>query len=172
MPSEYAELVVLRIGEHDPPHLALADVGVAGAEREQTFDLGVLVVGIQVDVQTILLELRVVDRNKADPGIGVITFRNQHLLLILVEHAVPEDFGPEAGERARVVCVDRRSACDPRLPRENISASRGEGIAASNPVRTSTPASASEAIDTSRLYFFDARTGAAIALRSAQLPGN
>ena len=35
---EHAELVALRIGEHDPRHGRLPDVDMSGAGRDQSFD--------------------------------------------------------------------------------------------------------------------------------------
>src|SRR4051812_42496545 len=53
--AEHAELVALGVGEDDPGRRAvLTDVGAGGAERHQPIDLGILVVGAEVEVQPVL----------------------------------------------------------------------------------------------------------------------
>jgi hypothetical protein len=51
-----AELVPLWVGQYDPAHIALADVGVPGTEVEQATDLFVLlpVGGVDVEVEPVL----------------------------------------------------------------------------------------------------------------------
>ena len=55
--TEDAELVALGIGHDHPADLALTDVGPARSERDEALDLGVLVVGAQVEVDAILHRL-------------------------------------------------------------------------------------------------------------------
>jgi hypothetical protein len=51
-----AEFVPLWVGQYDPAHIALADVGVPGTEVEQATDLFVLlpVGGVDVEVEPVL----------------------------------------------------------------------------------------------------------------------
>jgi hypothetical protein len=58
--GENAELVTFRVGEHDPGHVALADVGAAGAEVEEPLHLVFLVVGVEVEMQSVLMGFGVV----------------------------------------------------------------------------------------------------------------
>jgi hypothetical protein len=60
---DQAELVALRVGEDDPGGVGrLADVGAGGAEGDEAFGLGLLVVGAQVQVQAVLHALGLGDR--------------------------------------------------------------------------------------------------------------
>ena len=51
---ENAELVALGVGEDHPGNVILTDVGAAGTHGDQTVDLGGLVVGHKIQVETIL----------------------------------------------------------------------------------------------------------------------
>src|SRR6185369_8615064 len=51
---EDAELVALRVGEHHPRLLALAYVDMPGAQTGHTVDLGLLIVGTEVEVDAVL----------------------------------------------------------------------------------------------------------------------
>src|SRR3954468_8747624 len=58
--GERAELVAVRVGEHRPGNVSLADVEPSGAERDQAIDLRALVVvgvGRDVEVETVLRPL-------------------------------------------------------------------------------------------------------------------
>src|SRR5580658_5793543 len=71
-PSQQAELVALRVGQHVPAFVAgLADVGPAGARREQPVQLRVLVAvgGVDVDVQPELAPLGFVRPVDDDGGL-------------------------------------------------------------------------------------------------------
>jgi hypothetical protein len=71
MGTQHAQLAALGIGEHDPALVgALPDVDRPGAERDDAFDLGDLVVRVQVDVQPVLdlLLLGVEQEAQAEPG--------------------------------------------------------------------------------------------------------
>ncbi|ABK69872.1 hypothetical protein MSMEG_5115 [Mycolicibacterium smegmatis MC2 155] len=65
---QYAELVALRVGEYHPTLLALPDVDVARAQADQPVDLGLLVVGGEVDVEAVLDGLAVGHREEQPDG--------------------------------------------------------------------------------------------------------
>jgi hypothetical protein len=53
--AEHAELVVLRVGQHDPRHVGgLSDRRPRRAESDQALDLGVLVLEAQVEMEPVL----------------------------------------------------------------------------------------------------------------------
>src|SRR5262245_18031413 len=66
--AQQAELVALRVGEHVPADLALADVGRRGAEIEQPAQLGVLLAvgGVEIQVQPVLGALRLGSLGEVD----------------------------------------------------------------------------------------------------------
>src|SRR5207245_2116083 len=53
---EHAELVVFRVGHHNPGHFALPDVDATGSQRDQTLDFFLLrhADRVHVDVQPVL----------------------------------------------------------------------------------------------------------------------
>src|SRR4051794_36532736 len=110
---QQAELVALGVGQDVPALVAaLADVGPDGTERQQSFELGVLVPigGVDVDVQPHLAGCRVGHRaedegrrgaSEAGPGADL-----DRAVLLPAEDAVVEHGRPERGEGLGVAAVD------------------------------------------------------------------
>ncbi len=66
--SKNAELVSLRIGENDPRPLALSNVDSNSAQREQTIDFIIPIVGAEVEVQPVLYRLCLRNPNEQKSG--------------------------------------------------------------------------------------------------------
>lgn len=62
--AEYAELIALRIGQHHPRHFALPDVNTGCAECNESLDLGVLIVRLEVEMKAVLDLFAFVDRHE------------------------------------------------------------------------------------------------------------
>jgi hypothetical protein len=62
MIPEHAEFVALRISQHHPGHLTLANVDTRSAECDESFDLGVLSLGAKVEMKAVLGMFLVGDR--------------------------------------------------------------------------------------------------------------
>jgi len=112
-PSQQAKLVALRVGQHVPAFVAgLADVGPAGARREQPVELRLLVAvgGIDVDVQPKLATLEFVRPVEDDGGLRTAeaSLRRSDLdaAVDAVELDIAEDRAPEPGQQVRIVCVE------------------------------------------------------------------
>ena len=108
-----AKLVALRVGQHVPAFVAgLADVGPAGARREQPVELRLLVVvgGVDVDVQPKLAPLGFVRPVEDDGGLRTAeaSLRRSDLdaAVDAVEFDIAEDRAPEPGQQVRIVCVE------------------------------------------------------------------
>src|SRR5689334_2322477 len=105
--SEDAELVALGVGQHDPGHVVtLAHVDVPGTHVDQPLDLGVAIVRIEVDVQPVLAELRVVDLHEHELRVGLAGRRDDNLLRVLEGDVVVEHLSPPAPQPPRVEGVD------------------------------------------------------------------
>src|SRR5690349_20570755 len=105
--SEDAELVALRVGQHDPRHVvALTHVDVPGSHVDQPLDLRVAVVRIEVDVQPVLAEFRVVDLHEHEHRVDLAGRRDDDLFLVLEGDVVVEHLGPPAPQPPRVEGVD------------------------------------------------------------------
>ena len=59
--AENAELVAFGVGQHDPRHVALLDVGMSGAEAQQAGDLYGLIIWLEIEMQPVLVPLGVRD---------------------------------------------------------------------------------------------------------------
>jgi hypothetical protein len=64
---ENAELVALRIGQNHPRNVALSNVNTRRSERDESPNLGGLIVRTKIDMETILALLRLVDSQEQDP---------------------------------------------------------------------------------------------------------
>ena len=112
-PSQQAKLVALGVGQHLPAFVAsLADVGPAGARREQPLELRLLVAvgGVDVDVQPKLATLGFVRPVEDDGGLRTAeaSLRRSDLdaAVDAVELDIAEDRAPEPGQQVRIVCVE------------------------------------------------------------------
>ena len=65
---EHAEFVSLRIGQNHPGNLALPNIDPRSSHPDQPLHLGSLVVGTEVDMETVLPLLGFVDGQEQDPG--------------------------------------------------------------------------------------------------------
>jgi hypothetical protein len=160
-PSQQAKLVALRVGQHVPAFVAgLADVGPAGARREQSVEFRLLVAvgGVDVDVQPKPSTLGFVCPVEDDGGLRTAeaSLRRSDLdaAVDAVELDIAEDRAPEPGQQVRIVCVKdefRYATCHratlSRGPRPRPTRSRGAGheIQACRPSSVSSRANASSA---------------------------
>ncbi len=112
-PSQQAKLVALRVGQHVPAFVAgLADVGPAGARREQSVEFRLLVAvgGVDVDVQPKLAPLGFVRPVEDDGGLQTaeasLPRSDLDAAVDAVELDIAEDRAPEPGQQVRIVCVE------------------------------------------------------------------
>jgi hypothetical protein len=111
---EHAELVPRRIGEDHPGRaavVALADLDVAGSESEEPLDLGLLVIGAEVEVEPVLHRLLLGHLEEEDVGgdavLGAARRRLEHHLVGLILRAPPpESRLPESCKLSRPLAVD------------------------------------------------------------------
>src|SRR5918995_1269547 len=107
--AEQTELVVLRVGEHDPRLVALSDIGATGAAAQQPFELFALITADrpEVEVESVLHRL----------GFGHGLEQQREVLLVLrpdldrpvvvgVDHVPIQHVHPEVGQRDRISTVD------------------------------------------------------------------
>jgi hypothetical protein len=99
---EYAELIALRIGEHNPRLLALSHVCSRRAQRKQPFDLNVSVVWPEVEVQAILDHLRLRDGDEEESRQTIRRGSNLELVGVVVDDDPAERLPPPSPEAARI----------------------------------------------------------------------
>jgi AcrR family transcriptional regulator len=107
--TEHAELVALGIGKDNPTHIvALSDVDRPRAECDDALYLGVLIVGVEIDVEAILRRLLIEDTDEAQAGIIVRVAADDDLVggLGFVQDRLVENGRPESGQRLGIMCVD------------------------------------------------------------------
>ena len=104
--AEDAELVAFRVGEHDPRHVTLADVDSGGAVLEQPGDLGGLIVGAEVEMQSVLGRLVTGGAEEQDPGHLVGCGTDLEDGWIVVDDDPAECVSPPAPERSGVDRLD------------------------------------------------------------------
>src|SRR5262249_33397032 len=104
--AHHAELVAARGGEHDPLHLALADVDPPRAPPDQPLDLGLLaaVARAEIEVEAVLDRLRIVAPDQEDRGRGRMAGYGD-TGVIAIGDAVAERGAPERGRGLGVVAV-------------------------------------------------------------------
>src|SRR5215207_136978 len=104
--GENAELVALRVGQHYPALLALADVDMPCAKTEDAIDLGLLVIGAEVEVDAVLDDLVVGHSDKQPVGSGAGR-RVQYDVTVVVDVLRPaQHLRPPGTQRGGVVGVD------------------------------------------------------------------
>jgi hypothetical protein len=106
--AQDAELVSLRISEHDPRLLALSDVDSRGPQREQTIDLAILIHGAEVKVKTILDHLRLRHPNEEESGKLLRRWPNLTHVGSFVNDDPLERPLPPASQHRRISSVDVR----------------------------------------------------------------
>lgn len=123
--SQEAELVALRVPEHVPRLVALADVGVDGAQGAQPEQLLRLIAsgGVHVEVDPVLARLRLGDRDEDEGGLGAVRRANLDAGVIGLDRRPPEHFRPPRREFGWVVGVDHYLGQDRSHP--PIVAERG-----------------------------------------------
>ena len=100
------ELVALRIGQNHPGNVALPNVNTRSSERNQSLDLGSLIVRTKIDMETILSLLCVLDGQEQDPrkliwlGLDLKDGRG------VVDDNPPERVAPPPTQRGRVTRSD------------------------------------------------------------------
>jgi hypothetical protein len=105
--AEHAELVAFWIGKHDPGRFrALPHVDAPRAECDDSLDLCITVVRVQIDVQPVLQGLVFGDGDEAKARIAVLVRAHDHLVIGLIQDPLVENGGPETGNRSRIACVD------------------------------------------------------------------
>ena len=115
--SKMQKLVAFRVGEHDPRHVALADVGAASAEVEEPLHLVFLIVWVEVEMQSVLVGFGVVvahEQQRRNAIVGIVRRLERHLVLVGVGGFPAKCVGLEHGEPVWVGGVDdHRSGCPP-----------------------------------------------------------
>ena len=106
MRSEHVELVPLRIGEYHPVNCSLSDVDSPGPEPDQSLDFSRLVVGIDVNVQSVLADLRIRDWHEADSRVRMRVASNDDFILGLIEDGQLKSGCPKSPQRGRVMRID------------------------------------------------------------------
>jgi hypothetical protein len=105
--TEHAELVALGIDEHDPCRVeTLPDVAAPRAERDDSLDLGIKFVRVQVDVQPILDGLVLGHGDEAQARIAVLVRADDYLVIGLKQDLLVENRRPEPGDGSRIARVD------------------------------------------------------------------
>src|SRR5215208_2578729 len=101
-----AEFVALRVGQHHPRLLTLADVDMLRAQSDYPIDLGLLVVGTEVQMDAVLDDLVVGHCDKQPVGTGAgRSFEDD--IAVLVDIGTPaQHLCPPSTESVRVVGVD------------------------------------------------------------------
>jgi len=104
--TKNAELVPLRIGQDHPWHLALPNVDTRSSQSNQSLHLGALVVGTQVDMETVLPLLGVVGGQEQDPWQPIwLRLDLKHHRVIVDDHPAKR-FTPPAAQRDRMAAGD------------------------------------------------------------------
>lgn len=106
--SEDAELIALRIVQHNPGLLALPDVRSRGPQRKQPFDLNVSVVWPEVEVQPILHRLRLRDRDEEEPRQTIRSRSDLELVWVIVDNHPAQRVTPPPAEGAWVTRIHDR----------------------------------------------------------------
>jgi hypothetical protein len=104
--SQDAEFVSLRVREHNPRLLALTNVDLAGAESQHALELGILVVGAEVQVQAILAGFRFRRRHEEYPRHPIGGGSNLILVVGFEYHYPAQGVGPPPTEFGRSRRVD------------------------------------------------------------------
>lgn len=105
--SQNAELIALWICHDNPLDVvALADVDPGGSEAEQTLDLGLLVTGVEIDVQPVLAGLGTGCAHELQAREAGAVRRDVHQVVVLADDAVTEGVAPELRECFRIACID------------------------------------------------------------------
>jgi hypothetical protein len=110
---ENAELVALRIGQHHPGNVALANVNTMRSKRDESLNLGGLIVRTKIDMETVLALFGFVDGQEQDPRKPIWVLLNLEDGRFVVDDYPLERFAPPPTERDGVTCGD-----DHLLPRE------------------------------------------------------
>src|SRR5450631_3717275 len=121
--TQHAELVVLRVGHHHPGHVALADVNGPRTEGDEPRDLGVLIVGGQIQVDPVLHRFSL--RNLLEEHVWTHTTRFDPVLAVFrTVQFESERLAPEGGDQEGVAAID-----DDALP------AKGHGAGSSRRLR-------------------------------------
>ncbi len=104
--AQNAELIAFGIGEHDPRNAALINVDPRCSKAQKPVDLGGLVVGPEVEMQSVLGFLDVVAQQEEDPRRSVGGWSNLNKLRPFVDDRPAERFRPPVPETSRVASVD------------------------------------------------------------------
>jgi Transposase IS116/IS110/IS902 family len=99
---QHAELVALRIRKHHPGHRSLPDVDATSTCSKESVDLGLLVVGPEVQVQPVLGLLRLRDLDKDQSGEPMRRGTDLELLCRVVQHNPAQGICPPSSERSWV----------------------------------------------------------------------
>jgi hypothetical protein len=100
--GKHAELVALRIREHDPGLLPLTNVRMPSAEAEEALDFGLLVVRPKVQVKTVLAALAFCYGFEDQSGEPVCSGPYFELIRCVVHHDPSERVGPPPAQHHRI----------------------------------------------------------------------
>ena len=105
---EYAELVALRIQEHNPGLLALAHVSMCRSQSDQATHLSVAIVRSEVEVQSVLVQLRLGNRDKEQTGRALGACSNLELVRIVIDNDPIECVTPPTTQRGGISRINDR----------------------------------------------------------------
>ena len=104
--AEDAELVALRVRQHDPRGVTLSDVDASCAVSDQPSYFGVLVIGPEVEVESALGLLGLIEADEVQSRRAVRLRADLELVSRGVDHDPPQRVGPPLPQGDRVVRVD------------------------------------------------------------------
>ena len=103
---EEAELVALRVGEHDPKLFALADIHAVSSHSQEAVDFSGLVVRVEIQMQAALGDLGVKHRHKGQAWQPVRSGPDRVLVLGLSHDRPAESVRPPSPQHNGVRRVD------------------------------------------------------------------
>lgn len=105
--GEHAEFVAFGIGEDDPRfRVGLTHVDTARSEREEASHLGGLIIGAEIEVQSILHGLRLRIDAEEKSGQLIRGLPDLDLVLVLIDDDPVKCLGPPPSKTQRIVGVD------------------------------------------------------------------
>lgn len=107
--SQDAELIPLWVGEDHPGRVALTNIDQPGSQGGQSGDLMLLVVGPQIDVQSVLLDLRLSDAHEEQAGDNVGTGANLELIILVVNDDPLRGVSPPCAQPSKLTPRRRRT---------------------------------------------------------------
>ena len=104
--AEDTELVTFWVGQYNPRLITLADINMLCAMSDQTSNLGVLVIRPEVEMQSALSLLGLVEPDEVQPGQAIRLRADLELLVRGVDHDPPKCLGPPLPQGHRIYRVN------------------------------------------------------------------